>query len=154
MAILYTSLAEIRSFNPCTSGWKNILAGQGKTEADDTQFPLVDCLKSNSISDVLWLLGKRRTEIQIAVKFARDCADSVAHLTDKKVSATAYAYADAYAAADAASASDYADAASTAAASATASAGSAAAYIAAYKEQTAKQLQFLINRIKEYEESH
>jgi hypothetical protein len=30
--ILYTSLAEIKSFNPCPEGWKDILKGQGKKE--------------------------------------------------------------------------------------------------------------------------
>ncbi len=30
---LYTSLAEIKSFHPCSSGWKNILKGQGKKES-------------------------------------------------------------------------------------------------------------------------
>ncbi len=80
--ILYTSLKEIESFNPCEQGWINILKGQEKTESDDVLFPLIDCLKSNTISDVCWLLGKRKDEIEICVKFAQDCADSVAHLKD------------------------------------------------------------------------
>ena len=45
--ILTTSLNEINSFDPCASGWDDILKGQGKTAPDDVQFPLVDCLKSN-----------------------------------------------------------------------------------------------------------
>ena len=73
--VLLTSLSEIKSFDPCYSGWKNILKGQGKTQADDVLFPLIDCLESNSTLDVLWLLGSRKKEIEIAVKFARDCAD-------------------------------------------------------------------------------
>jgi len=57
---LMTSLNEIKSFNPCSSGWKDVLKGQSKTEPDDVQFSLVSCVDSNSISDVLWLLGKRK----------------------------------------------------------------------------------------------
>lgn len=72
---LCTSLEEIRSFNPCASGWKNILKGQGKVTADAVEFPLVDCLKSNSIGDVCWLLGKRKNEISICVRFANLCAE-------------------------------------------------------------------------------
>lgn len=74
-----TSLAEIKSFNPCPSGWKTILAAHPNTPMEQ-EFPLIDTLKSNSISDVCWLLGKRKKEIDIYVKFAKMCADSVAHL--------------------------------------------------------------------------
>jgi hypothetical protein len=114
---LYTSLAEIKSFNPCACGWKDILKGQGKKEADDILFPLVDCLKSNSISDVCWLLGKRKVEIDIAVKFAKKCADSVSHIKNAEA---AYA----------------ADAA------------------VAYRKQMELNKQFLLECIKEWEESH
>lgn len=143
--ILYTSLNEIRSFNPCSEGWKDILRGQGKTEADNILFPLVDCLESNSISDVCWLLGKRRGEIEIVVKFAKDCADSVAHFKNA-ASASAYARAAAYAAA---SAYDAAYAASV-----NASSVNASSYQQAKEEQLSKNKQFLINRIREYEENH
>ena len=76
--MLKTSLKEIQSYNPCSSGWRDILAGQGKTEADDVLFLLEDCLKSNSISEVLWLIGQRKVEIQIAVSFAKACAEFAA----------------------------------------------------------------------------
>ena len=83
---LYTSLVEIKSFYPCSSGWKNILKGQGKKEADNILFPLVNCLKSNSSSGVCWLLGKRKKEIDIAVKFAEKCANSVKHIKNAAAS--------------------------------------------------------------------
>jgi hypothetical protein len=145
--ILTTSLAEIRSFNPCADGWRNILnARKPACDADyQTQFPLVDCLQSNSVSDVCWLLGKRKKEIQICVKFARMCADSVKHLN------TAYSRKAAYTAAAATDAAAYADAAADAAAAA-AYAAADAAY--AYNKQKELNKQFLIQCINEFTRSN
>jgi len=151
---LTTSLTEIYSFHPCADGWKKILRSRGKTAADSVEFPLVDCCKSNSIEDVLWLIGKRRKEIQIAVNFAQMCANSVVHLTYKGVvinnadavtavaavaAVAAYTYADAAAyAADAYNAA-YNAAVAYNAAQAAAAAATAAAYNAdaAYNAATA-----------------
>lgn len=156
--ILMTSLAEIKSFRPCASGWVKIREAHPNNNLDE-QFPLVDCIKSNSITDVLWLIGKRRVEIQIAVRFARMCADSVAHLKNEQAAYTAATYA-AYAATyatDAATA--YAtDAATYAtyaayAADATYAAADAtdAAYAAdAYETQQELNKQFLIQCINEF----
>lgn len=159
---LYTSLAEIKSFYPCSSGWKNILKGQGKKEADNILFPLVNCLESNSINDVCWLLGKRKKEIDIAVKFAKKCADSVSHIKNVDASDAASA------ASDAASTAAYAVSTAAYAASTAASAASIAAYAAdayaavaavaaadaAYDKQIKLNKQFLIECIKGWEESH
>jgi hypothetical protein len=169
MSTLMTSLDEIRSFNPCASGWKAILAGRNKTEADSELFPLVECVESNSVSDVCWLLGKRKAEIQICVRFARMCADSVAHLNNvnsRRADAYAYAaadaaadaaaYADAYAHAYAADAYAYAYAAAAAHAYAAADAHAHAyayadaAYADAYAAQRKLSRQFLIQCINEY----
>ena len=129
---LTTSLTEIYSFHPCADGWKKILRSRGKTAADSVEFPLVDCCKSNSIEDVLWLIGKRRKEIQIAVNFAQMCANSVVHLTYKSV---VISNADAVAVAVAAIATDAAHAASYAAAAAAYNAADAAvADAAAYAD--------------------
>ena len=139
MKTLYTSLSEIKSFNPCSSGYLSILKGQGKTIADDVKFSLVDCVKSNSFGDVCWLLSKRKVEISILVKAARLCADSVKHLKNNHTAAAddADAYADdayaAYAYADAAYADADADAyADDAYAAYAAADADAAAYAAAY----------------------
>ena len=131
--MLMTSLAEIKSFNPCLSGWKAILKGRGKIQADAFFFPLVDCVESNSISDVCWLLSKRKVEKQILVLFAKECAKSVSHLRSSRSAAAdaadAAAYAAAYAAAD-----DAADADAD----------------AARKDQNEKNKQFLRNAILNY----
>jgi hypothetical protein len=152
--MIYTSLNEIASFNPCPSGWKNILRGQKKTKADDVIFSLVEACESNSISDVCWLLGKRNKEIQIAVRFARMCADSVAHLknaTSAATSAATYAADAADAAADAASAYA-ADATSAAYADADSAAYASASAAYAYKQQKQKNKEFLIQCILEWNE--
>lgn len=80
MTILYTSLAEIKSFDPCPKGWKDILRGQGKTHEDDVLFPLIDCLNSNDFFDVCWLLRQRKTEFDILAKTAMKIASSVAYI--------------------------------------------------------------------------
>lgn len=56
--MLYTSLNQIKSFNPCASGWRAINKLQG-VRADE-QFPMTWCFETNSISDILWLLGKQK----------------------------------------------------------------------------------------------
>jgi hypothetical protein len=163
--ILYTSLDEIKSFNPCSYGWREILRGQNKIQADSTLFPLKDCLKSNTFSDVCWLLGKRKKEISIAVAAAKKCSESVqkyrnkyaadaaAYAADATAYATAYATdatadaaAYAYATADAYAADATADAAADAAADAY-----AAAYAYAYETQKQLNKQFLLEAIEEYE---
>lgn len=153
--ILMTSLAEIKSFRPCASGWVKIREAHPNNNLDE-QFPLVDCIKSNSITDVLWLIGKRRVEIQIAVRFARMCADSVAHLKNEQAThaAATYAAATHAAATDAAThaAATYAAYAATYAADATYAAYAADATYAADAYETQQELnkQFLIQCINEF----
>ena len=154
--MLYTSLAEIKSFNPCAGGWRNILAGQRKVEVDDVLFPLTEALDSNSIADVCWLLGKRKTEIQIAVRFARMCADSVAHINNKYARDAATYAAAVQATTDAAAAAAvYAAAVATYAKDAATEAAVAAAVYAATDDvyaatvQKQKNKQFLIQCITE-----
>ena len=80
--MVYTSLNKIRSYGPCADGWKNILAGQKKTVPDDVLFPLTEAIESNTVSDICWLIDKRQKQNELAAmaKFAKMCADSVAHL--------------------------------------------------------------------------
>jgi hypothetical protein len=154
MTQLMTSLAEIYSYNPCPEGWSTILKAHNKTTADNISFPLVDTVESNSISDVCWLLGKRKKEIQIAVKFARMCANSVARLKNNSAAAAAADYAADYASAyssAASSAADYADAASSASADYAAAAASSASSASARAQQRRKNKEFLIQCINEFQ---
>lgn len=169
---LTTSLAEIHSFHPCAAGWRAILKGQNKTQVDDVLFPLIDCVESNSFSDVCWLLGKRKVEIDICVKVASMCAKSVEHLKNRfssaasataaaataalaNISATAIATATADTAADAVAAT--ADAASAAASAAIAATGIIGDYDyaidaeAAYAAQKEKNKQFFREAILAFE---
>jgi hypothetical protein len=166
--ILYTSLKEIAAFKPCISGWKNICkacANTSEPELEETPISILQCVKVASISDVFWLLGKRKKEVQICVKFARMCADSVKQFKND-ASASTYAYADAVYDAYAASISTSASASASAsyaydayAASASASYASAAsasyAYasdVDAYTSQVLKNKQLLIDCINQYQE--
>jgi hypothetical protein len=136
MAKLMSSVAEVRSFNPCDGGMNSlleVLRANGFSETEEV--PLTEIVGKVRINHILWLLGKRKTEISIAAAFARKCADSVAHLKTNKAAANAAAaaaaHAAAYAAADAAHAAAYAKAAAAAAAAYAADAY-AAAHAAAY----------------------
>ena len=123
MTILYTSIKEIKSFNPCISGLKDVMKyTQSKGIEVDQMFPLKDCLESNSFKDICWLLGKRKKEISICAQAAQMCADSVKHLNNRL--------------ADAADAAAYAD-------------DDAAA---AYSAQRIKNKQFLLQAIIDYEQ--
>lgn len=145
--MIYTSLAEIKSYNPCSFGWKKILQGQNKTRADNALFPLTEALDSNSIPDVCWILGRRGEEIQVLVQFAKMCADSVQKYNNamsKNDAAAAASYAS-YAAA--ASNATYAAANAAAAADAAKAAAAAADAYAAQKELNK---QFLIQCIENW----
>jgi hypothetical protein len=150
--ILTTSLAEIHLFNPCVRGWLNILnARNPQCDADyQTQFPLVDCLASNSISDVCWLIGKRRKEIQICVRFAKMCADSVKDLNNGYSNAAVNAAATVATVAAVNAATVAAANATVAAVNAVNAAAIAAANAVAYNKQKELNKQFLIQCINEF----
>lgn len=136
-----TSLAKIKSFHPCKSGWINILrAKAGVHEA--AEFPLSDALKSNSISDVLWYLGKSKEgRLEVIMPFADACV-----VRAREYVAAAAAADVATAAADvAAYAADVATAATAAAYAADVAAAAyvAAAYAAERAEQKAHLKQLL-----------
>jgi hypothetical protein len=159
---LTTSLAEIWSFKPCQSGWFDVVIGQNKDIlSDDVSqiFNVSETLESNSLCDVLWLLRKKK-QYNILAKFARKCADSVAHIKNSKSSyaqnrAYAYAYAAAAEAAEADAAAEaayaYAAAAYAEAAAAYAAAEAAEAD-AARKKQNELNKSFLIELLNSVEE--
>ena len=165
--ILLTSLNEIKSFVPCPEGWKNILKGQNKAQSDSIEFPLIDCLKSNSFSDICWLLGKREKEIICAINAAKMCANSVKGLKSSAdadaatYAVSACAAAAVSAAAASASGAAYAASASSVYASGASAYASGAAYASVYaaaasaasEEQTQKNKNFLFQAIKNYQQS-
>ncbi len=51
------SLQQIRAFNPCTEGWRRLIKGLGKSEADDSlEITIHDILRINGLDDALWCL--------------------------------------------------------------------------------------------------
>jgi hypothetical protein len=71
------SLAQIKSHNPCSSGWKTLLASKGGDSADmELQFPFADIITSNGVDDALWALQclpeHNKLWRKLAVSYARD----------------------------------------------------------------------------------
>ena len=87
---IMVSLVQIKSYYPCVGGWRAVLSGQRKVAADDKLFPLVDCLESNTTTDVLWFFGKlsNLSYCPILVTAARKFAESVKHLQEVSLFAT------------------------------------------------------------------
>lgn len=52
--MITTTLNRIRAHSPCTDGWGRLLAGLGKTRADDEPLPYARVLEINGIDDAIW----------------------------------------------------------------------------------------------------
>ena len=52
--MICTTLNKIRVHNPCKDGWAKLLAGLGKTEADDEPLPFAKIVEINGLADALW----------------------------------------------------------------------------------------------------
>ena len=80
-----TTLNQIRAKQPCSDGWKKLLAYLGKTSADDDPLSITTILDSNGLDDALWCLRAvkgRDREIRLYVVW---CARRVQHLmTDQR----------------------------------------------------------------------
>ena len=138
------TLNRIRAHGPCESGWKKLLTGLGKTQADDEPLPFARIVEINGLDDALWCC---RAEPQYAKEwrlFAVWCARHVEHLNPDPRVKTAIDAAERYAHGDAtdselAAASDAARAAS-AAAWAASDAARASASVAAWGASTAARV--------------
>jgi hypothetical protein len=84
-APITTTLNRIRAHRPCKHGWEKLLAGLGKTTADDEPLPYARIVEINGLEDALWAC---RVEPQHAKEwrlFAVWCARQVEHLmTDQR----------------------------------------------------------------------
>ena len=54
--MIETTLNNIRTHSPCTSGWEKLLRHLNKTKADDEPLSLLTVLESNGLDDALWCL--------------------------------------------------------------------------------------------------
>ena len=52
--MITTTLNRIREHSPCEDGWTNLLAGLGKTSADDAALPFATILEINGLDDAHW----------------------------------------------------------------------------------------------------
>ena len=75
-----TTLNKIKTHGPCLNGWRKLLRGLGKTEADTEPLAITTILDINGLDDALWCLravdGHDR-EIRL---FSVRCARRVQHL--------------------------------------------------------------------------
>jgi hypothetical protein len=84
-----TTLNAIREHDPCTDGWKKLLARLGKTKADDEPLSLLTILDSNGLDDALWCLRAMPKHDKHWRLYAVWCARQVQHLMTDARSVTA-----------------------------------------------------------------
>jgi hypothetical protein len=83
--MITTTLNRIRDHHPCASGWAKLLAGLGKTQADDEPLPYADILRINGLADALWACRCEPDRAREWRLFAVACARQVQHLmTDER----------------------------------------------------------------------
>jgi hypothetical protein len=93
-----TTLNEIRKYRPCEYGWKKLLKGLGKTEADDDPLLFSEILRINDFDDALWCLRAASREYDNKIRlFAVSVARRVQHLMQDKRSIDALDVTERYA---------------------------------------------------------
>lgn len=95
--MITTTLERIRAYSPCADGWRKLLKGLGKTQADDEPLPFAEILRINGLDDALWCC---RAEPQYAKEwrlYAVQCARRVQHLMTDPRSLAARDVAEMYA---------------------------------------------------------
>ena len=94
---MYTTLNQIRTFDPCPEGWAKLLRHLGKAKPDDEPVAIKTILESNGLDDALWCLrtvtGYDKEVRLLAVSFARE----VQHLMTDPRSVAALEVATAFA---------------------------------------------------------
>lgn len=78
--ISQTTLNAIRAHSPCRSSWEKLLAGLGKTKADDEPLPLLQILDILNLDDALWVLQNTKCDDRLSRHFGAWCAEQVLHL--------------------------------------------------------------------------
>jgi hypothetical protein len=85
MTQLTTTLNRIRARGPCEDGWKRLLAGLGKTEADDEPLPFATIVRINGLNFALWCAGAEPQHEREWLLFAVWCGRQGQHrLTDPR----------------------------------------------------------------------
>ena len=92
-----TTLNKIREHNPCTDGWKKLLAYLGKTKPYDEPLSLLTILDSNGLQDTLWCLRAVEGYDREIRLYAVWCVRQAQHLLTDKRSLDALDVAERYA---------------------------------------------------------
>ena len=75
-----TTLNHIRAHGPCESGWRKLLTGLGKTQADDDPLPYARIAEINGLDDALWCCRVEPKYDATWRLFTVWCARQVQHL--------------------------------------------------------------------------
>ena len=92
-----TTLNRIRANHPCEAGWKKLLAGLGKTSADDEPLPYARIAEINGLDDALWCCRVEPQHAKVWRLYAVWCARQVQHLMTDPRSIAALDVAERYA---------------------------------------------------------
>ena len=92
-----TTLNRIRAHQPCREGWETLLAGLGKSKADDEPLPFARIVEINGLDDALWCCRAEPDRAKEWRLFAVWCARQVQHLMTDPRSITALDVAERYA---------------------------------------------------------
>ena len=95
--MICTTLNKIRAAGPCERGWRKLLKGLGKTEADDAPLPFATILKINGLYDALWCCRTVPGHDREWRLYAVWCARRVEHLMTDSRSKAALDVAERYA---------------------------------------------------------
>jgi len=78
---MITTLREIKSFNPCVSGWKKLCRTLRTTNLD-TEVSILQILESNGVQDAFWAL--KTQDYKDYCLILADIAESVLHIFESK----------------------------------------------------------------------
>ncbi len=77
--MITTTLNNIRACSPCREGWTKLLAGLGKTQADDKPLAYATILEINGRADALWCMRVEPQHWRVWAEFVLWCACEVKH---------------------------------------------------------------------------
>ena len=77
---LTTTLNRIKAHKPNRDGWKKLLVGLGKTQADDEPLPFATILRINGLDFALWGVRAEPQHSRVWRLFRVWCARQVQHL--------------------------------------------------------------------------
>ena len=95
--MITTTLNRIHACAPSAEVWAKLLAGLGKTEADDEPLPYAEVVRINGIDDALWTCRSEPQHAREWRLFAVWCARRVQHLMTDPRSIAALDIAERYA---------------------------------------------------------